>query len=110
MGRIIFLSILVFSSLSSFASLDYCKAPLEFHGENAGYKTLAIEMSKRCEIYDQCVLTCIRAHCAADIGGGCGHMCSQLNYKGESREKVLSRAIKTYHQREQNGGCEENEI
>lgn len=110
MERMLIASMILLFSIASFASDKYCKAPIEYHGENSGYEALVIKMSARCEIYDQCVLTCIRAQCASDVGGGCGHMCSQINFGNEAKDTVLKRLTKTYHQREVNGGCKGNEI
>lgn len=108
----ILLALLGCGSDREVSEIELCKIPnpITLKGENKEYESLLAKMSEQCSAYDQCALTCMRAQCAENIGGGCSHMCSQINIGAEEKSVVLKRRAKDYYQIEHSGGCQGNDI
>ena len=100
------------SSEQPISSATLCQLPdaTNFIGENKGYESLAPSMSQECAPYDQCVLSCIRAGCYPDIGGGCGHMCSQFQSSEKGKDFDQIEMAKNYYEIGLEGGCEKSDI
>lgn len=105
--------VLVFTLLFSFHSLaednKYCEMPISASGENTLDEKQLLLRTGRCSSYDQCVLSCIRAQCGLNVGGGCEHICAIRAIRDETlREKRLQEMAKKYYIKEQGGGCKYN--
>jgi len=59
-------------------------------------RTVLLNIARRCEPIDQCLLECIRSGCAIGIGGGCFHTCGIRGVPPGQRDAVLLREAAEY--------------